>query len=983
MTPLLPAALFLLAGAGVTAGAHLLVRARRAGGECGDFWARVVFLVIAILAPLTLVSGWLEVLRPTWWHGGRHLYLDLTGAFGWSVSTCYLVALAVPGAAWLAMLATTFFMRPADGGRWLAGGVGFTASRHWVLLFALPPAAAMLYALPRLGGGPGAYPGAAWSTLGALCLSLAGVALSAGQAADTGRDVDADAAGAASDADGSRTWPQAMQEGGLQLRTLVRWPARPPLGGSGGETRGGSGGERQGDARPVREGSARDLAERLRVMGARHVAPELIEALDDLLGAPADGPPPARLVLAPDDCGQVETTALAAHLVDRRYHAHTLVITAAGAGRLAERFGHWIAGSGVGSGAVAVTTSTEIPPPELVWVCDADTLSDHLLPRLQDPRRIERIGLVVWWNVHEYSGVLAANLWAISRRLHRLLRAHGRQDVRTLALLRNAQSEDAQVTRFVRRLLPLPAETPEVRVSSRCPKQVDVHLVESHHGFLTAAETSLEPRWQHLPLATARLSAEKGWNTCLDVPAELRDQAQGFLESLRGTSLEDRVRADAVDAGVYIHKVTDADVLALAERLSQGGRAVHPVSAHPVSAHPDIHHVGLIRPDNPYTAYLLERFGEGGSARSLGTSRRLISAEVQDRVMHRHLLQALAELPDTRGELLKSFLRNEEVLGRTLEGIAREGNLTRREVRHLDPRGRLVIDHQYQSRRPGERSPRPLGTVGVDLVEVRDPTGDGDGVCLRLDRERLTVEAYPQRVFVHDGRRYRVREWTSPEEIFERGWVACERHDVYSHTWRLRQTGIYDVEPTGSPVTVGSQGKSFTRCAARVTYEEEVTGVVRVTPKSSSTSWPRAESQAYEPIRTSFATRALLVGFPRPTDDKEAPVSLCQALRHVLPVHLGVREDDLELVPLQGYETPDSVFGLAVVDLYPGGIGLVDGLQDDDLLQRILGHTRDWLTSCRCKKARGCCLSTPSAKAAAMDYAPHHRAALELLGQVV
>lgn len=118
-------------------------------------------------------------------------------------------------------------------------------------------------------------------------------------------------------------------------------------------------------------------------------------------------------------------------------------------------------------------------------------------------------------------------------------------------------------------------------------------------------------------------------------------------------------------------------------------------------------------------------------------------------------------------------------------------------------------------------------------------------------------------------------------------------------------------------------------------------------------------------------------------DEVEGPVSLCQALRHVLPVHLGVREDDLELVPLQGFETPDGVFGLAIVDLYPGGIGLVDGLQDDDLLQRIFGHARDWLASCRCKKAHACCLSTPSAKAAAMDHAPHHQAALDLLGQVV
>lgn len=969
MRTLLPAAALIAAGAGVALAAHLAVRARRGAEACGDYWARAVFFSIVVLAPSVLASSWLEVLRPSWWHAGRHLHLDLTGAFGWPISTCYLVALALPFAVWLGALAAASWRRSGDDGRWLAGGVGFTDSRRWLLLCALPAAAVLLHAAPRLGGGPGAYPGAAWSALAVVCLSLAGVAFSA-----AGRSADADPradAGAEGDAAGARPWPAAVEEGGLRLRTLAAWPARA-------------------DERPVRGAAAGDLASRLRSMGARNVAPELVEALEGLLhqntGGQSAAGPPARLVLAPDDCGQAEVTALAARLIDRRYRAHTLIVTAGDARALAGRVERWL-----GQSVAAVRAGAEIPPRELVWVSDAGTLSDHLLPQLQDPRRIDRVGLVVWWDVHDYSGVVAANLWAISRRLHRLLRAHGRRDVRTLVYLRNAPHEDAQLSRFVRRLLPLPADTPEVRVALQGPKRVEVHLVESHHGFLTAAGAALEPRWQHLPIAAARLSAESGWDTCLDVPDELGDQAQGLLESLDGTPLEGRLRSDAVDAEVRVHKVADADVLSLAEMFSHGGRAAGD-GRDGGDGNRDggdgrggggCHHVGLIRPDNPYAAYLLERLGGDGSARSLGTSRRLISAEVQDRVMHRHLLQALAELPDTRGELLNSFLRNEEVLARTLRGIAAEGNLTRREVRYLDPRGRLVIDHQYQSRRLGDRTRRPLRTVGVDLIEVRDPTGDGDGVCLRVDRERLSIEAYPQRVFVHGGRRYRVREWSSPEEVFERGWVACERHDVYGRTWRLRQSGIYDVEPAGAQVTVGRRGKSFTRRAAAVCYEEEVTGVVRVAPHPSSTSWPRAESQAYDPIRTSFATRALLLGFPRPFDDPEGPVSLCQALRCVLPVHLGVAEDDLELVPLRGYETPDGVFGLAVVDLYPGGIGLVEGLEDDELLARLLCSAHDWLAACPCRRARGCCLASPGAKAASMDYSPHHKAALELLGQVV
>src|SRR6185312_13223576 len=118
-----------------------------------------------------------------------------------------------------------------------------------------------------------------------------------------------------------------------------------------------------------------------------------------------------------------------------------------------------------------------------------------------------------------------------------------------------------------------------------------------------------------------------------------------------------------------------------------------------------------------------------------------------------------------------------------------------------------------------------------------------------------------------------------------------------------------------------------------------------------------------------------------------ALASLAQALRHVLPVHLGVEGVVLEVVPLSGDSLQGiATFGLAVVDLYPGGIGLVDEVSDDSpFLLQLLEWTRDWLEACPCQSDQGCnlCLRSPAALAANSDQPPLRRAALALLSQVV
>jgi hypothetical protein len=100
-----------------------------------------------------------------------------------------------------------------------------------------------------------------------------------------------------------------------------------------------------------------------------------------------------------------------------------------------------------------------------------------------------------------------------------------------------------------------------------------------------------------------------------------------------------------------------------------------------------------------------------------------------------------------------------------------------------------------------------------------------------------------------------------------------------------------------------------------------------------------------------------------------------------------VDEDALEVVPLSG-ERIDGLptSGLAIVDLYPGGIGLVDEIVDDNpFLLHLLEQVRDWLQACPCQSDTGCdrCLRSPAALAANIDQPPLREAALSLLRQVV
>jgi hypothetical protein len=127
-------------------------------------------------------------------------------------------------------------------------------------------------------------------------------------------------------------------------------------------------------------------------------------------------------------------------------------------------------------------------------------------------------------------------------------------------------------------------------------------------------------------------------------------------------------------------------------------------------------------------------------------------------------------------------------------------------------------------------------------------------------------------------------------------------------------------------------------------YQEFVQGYVRREFDLTQCSFTDRR-EGLDPIPTMFETMALVVEFV-PSPEETSILALCQAMRHALPVHLGVEPDALEVVPLLEMPVDERrVSGFAIVDLYPGGIGLVDAISEDTRwMLDTLGWIRDWLT---------------------------------------
>jgi hypothetical protein len=917
----------------------------------GVFWTRTL-LYSTLAFAVVLFDAWvLELLDAERWRLGTHVMLDLSGRGSMDWESTYWIALALPGALWLLALAAAYLPRDTEPfeARWLAGSIGMKDSRAWVLWVPVPALALLLgFSFGDLGSGGDAYPAALWSALALSLLTLIGVAASKDRNAPAPKPRPASPR-----APVLEPWPEAVAREGIAVQTLhVYLPGEPP--------------------RSVEGEEARALAQRWPHLAARRVAPELIEAVAAVAGEGQGGRSDAcnRLVLAPDDCGQAESAALAADQMRRRFQACTLVLVPQRPAVLAERLAEWLPAEG------AIDILRPDAEPEagaFVWVADVELLSNRLIPMLeQEPALLERIGLVLWWDLHRYSGVMAANFWAISHRFHRLIRRKGRGNLRHLAFVRASPGLDAKYTRFLAQSLPqkFPPES-QVVVPARLARKLAVHLLDPDPAARVVAIAGDRPPLTDPVLAAARASVGAGWATCLDLPGYLDAGEAGafFQQTVHGRPLKVRLQSDAATAGARVIEVGTADVLALLQVLSSGGRAA--------DGEPSLQHAGLtVAFGNPYVRWLLERLRDHPDE-LFERSRRLVAVPPQPGVIQRHLLLALNELPAVTSGLLDTFQWEAGEIDKVLRRLAADNLIRRRDVRYLDGAGVLKPEIEYHSNVTRDRAP-PLDTVGTRLVPVIDPAGgDGNALLRSLDPERLTIEAYPARAFVHDGRRYRVSDWKSVDAIAAREagiGIRCAREQAPVMTWRIFEPHIADIRPLPGRQRVDFGLLPLSRTAVILTYREDIRGHLEYERNPSDGRWEQRQGGQYQPIASRpFETRALLleIAAERLRAFSLGLHSLAQAMRHVFPVHVGVDEDAVAVVPVSGQPVGGRiVWGLMLVDLYPGGIGLIDAIEDDQtLIERLLRRTRDWLAACPCASDRGCasCLQSPLALSATAD----------------
>ncbi|WP_295413105.1 Zn-binding domain-containing protein [uncultured Thiodictyon sp.] len=968
------------------------VVAWRPGRDSGELWTGVLVWTGGLLAALLLYGWTLQLLDSAWWQKGWHPLFDATGLKvelpGWPPLELKVPspvdpdgqrlahpewwALALPFAVWLLVLLLRLAM-PAPArtpaltpeqprpGAWLAGSAGFEHSRHWVLwVLASPFLLLLIWSAPDLGEGLAQQRAAPWGLSAVIAVTLIVIALSRGR-----RGAVSDSAAVAEPA-APGDWVAALRRRGFAVQTLCRLAPTDT-------------------AVETADPGARALLEQWPFLRTRRVAPELIEALADLFAADAGRRRSGldRLVLAPDDSGQWEALAVAIQLTHVRLELVTLVIVPQAPESCVERLAPWLPGPEAIHLPRAAAPSE---PAAMVWLMEVGTLSDHLADLADNPLLLARIGLTVWLDLDAYSGVRAANFWAVSHRLHRLLRRKGHQETRSLTFARSDRSHEANLAAFVSQLLPYdyrPAD--RVVVERRRYHPIAIHLLEPTAGLKGADAADLD-HWDPSLLA-ARVAVEAGLSTCYEAPRALDlVKARDFMQqAVDGRRLAERLVRTPADAAARILELDAAQVLSLTDLLSQGGRALERLP---------IHQVGLLLPPgNPYCRRLLMQLAQDPET-FFRQVRRLVPGVPQPAIVRRHLLLALREMEAVASGLLDTFQWRDTILDPVLEELANRHEIERRDVRFLDEDNTLKVDTGYRSSAAQYR-PGPLDTVGDRLVAiVLREAGGAEAVLQRIDPERATIVAYPRRVFRIKGQTYRMNAWpaTDAAEIKRLGVLYCTRSDDPVLTWRVSEPRLRRTQVDPGQTQVFFDQGGLNKLIIQTQYEEEVTGIVEVRPPRPGAPH-QSEPLWGEPIESlAFPTQGLMLRFLDEDLDAcpAALHSIAQALGQVLAVQVGVEEDAVLVMAAEGLKIGRRrESGLVILDLYPQGLGLIDALNDDDdLLRRLLLYTRDWLAECPCGADAGCplCLQSPPAIAAtrySVERQLSRREAVQLLRRVL
>ncbi|MBL8213828.1 MAG: hypothetical protein JNK87_24130 [Bryobacterales bacterium] len=827
-----------------------LLRPRGAHRDSGPFWARHSLwwsVFCAALLALTIAKDFfdrVDTRLPSFWWQWAILLFGL-----WSV----LLAL---GSLW----------RPDPENTGLCGGTGFANRRRWIGGFAAVLAIPLVFTV----GGSDVHQAALWI---ATLLQFATLLLTAMSVASDEQLVplrkDSRLSTPTNPTIGS--WPELMQTAGITLDPL---PALAPV---------------FDDSEPLIPAEMAAAVTRLAACGPMDPESDLV-----------------AMILAAPGLGQEDALALAITSILERFEERIVVVTPDDPDSLTAALTRRLGGSV----QVAVVDPNSTWNGANVWVVEASVLSGYLLDTLrtdsnqvhrQDLPLLSQVGMIVWWDIHKYSGVRAANLWAITRRFHRLVSVGGRSGVRTL-LFGTPPSEAAdRASAFYAHLFPMsiPQER-QIRIKPKPARRVESYISRNSAS------------------ATVEVSVRTGWATraaCAD------PLAQASLHATLDPNIAQSLTNSPSQADATVLIAAPSQIPTLSDSLMAMGRYCHAELPH---------YVAVIPPRNPYVDYLLAQYKEH---QRLPARRLLVGAEGHPALIARHAQRALLDYPDTRAGLRAIFRWDDETLSNTLRELLEEGNLHREPVRFLDGNQRLQRDFLYFNQRP-DRTGQSLDTISSQLREVREVVSGLELPKLEVEPKRAIIDAYPQKVLLYKGLRYSIREWQG-------NMIPCERVDEDVQTWRGRTSRFDRLSRETTPVAM----RGVRRYSVSGTYREELHEVISLVNGSLRRS-------AFDhPLVTEFQTRALFLETAREADEDVLQL-LALVLRCITPVHVAVDESHLEVLPVVSERLPGDGFvsGVAFVDLMPGGIGLTEAFhQDESLIRFLLDQAIAWLLDCRGK----------------------------------
>jgi hypothetical protein len=287
------------------------------------------------------------------------------------------------------------------------------------------------------------------------------------------------------------------------------------------------------------------------------------------------------------------------------------------------------------------------------------------------------------------------------------------------------------------------------------------------------------------------------------------------------------------------------------------------------------------------------------------------------------------------------------------------------DLRHDGHRSRYDTDSHKVERSaivtaPGEQWPDPRReTITANVIDVLNTHG---ALLRRIDQRVAATRYYPHRVFRAGGALYQV-----PSESLESGARSLRVASAVAGavpTDPELTTAIDSAEWVGTPKQHQVGGMSFARGVAKVVVTESVGGAIRRGADTAAVRFPA--------VTASYSTLAVVVMFSKAP--AKALYHAGRSAGQVLPAHLLVDHEDVDVVALPGGLAGVNRPSLVFVDRHVGGIGVADAL-DAPTLHGVLFWSRNVLSKCSC--LRGCDECTPAEVLAA---GPDKVQAIKLLG---